>query len=133
MVKQTANPESPREKRFLRLYRNTCKDTHIYTYMHSVYNRSLYLRAWASGYLLNICLSSLKTGAAAGVNSSQQPATGSYCPPSYFIISSKSRKSDSLSLKKSLSFCLKATCHKRERWRKRGEELLGRRGVSEKE
>lgn len=45
LAKQTASPESPREKRFLRLYRNTCK-RHTHTHEESsVCNSSLYLRA----------------------------------------------------------------------------------------
>lgn len=70
--KQTANPESPREKRFLRLYRNTSKDTCTHTHIHTLLTVAFILGLRPLATFLNVCLSSLKTGATAGVDSSQQ-------------------------------------------------------------
>lgn len=73
LAKQTANPESQRERWDFSGFTETHAKTHTHAHLHTVCVTVAFI--WGLGPLatfLNVCLSSLKTEAAAGVNISQQ-------------------------------------------------------------
>lgn len=63
---------SHRERRDFSGFTETHTQTHLHAVCVCVCNSSFYMRVGPLATFLNVCLSSLKTGTAAGLNSSQQ-------------------------------------------------------------